>query len=50
MVRRVLGAFLRGNALKGDSFNNYISVFYFFLYFGKIFKYAWPIEKPPGLF
>ena len=34
----------------GGSLNNYISVFYFFLCFGEIFKDVWPIGKPPGLF
>ena len=50
MACRTLGALLCGGVLMGGFFNNYISVFYFFLYFGKIFKYVWFIGEPLGLF
>ena len=50
MIRRVLSAFLRGGASIGGPPKSYIFVFYFSFYFGKIFKYAWPIGEPPGLF
>ena len=50
MVYRVLGAHLRGGASRGGPPKGYIFVFYFFFRFGEIFKYAWPIGEPLGLF
>ena len=50
MVCRVFGALLRGGALMGGPPDGYAFVFYFFFRFGKIFKYVWPIEGPPGPF
>ena len=39
MVYSVLGAFLRNGALIKSFFNNYVFIFYFFLYFREISKY-----------
>ena len=50
MVCRVLGALLCDGALTGGPPEGYAYVFYFFLCFGEIFKYAWPIGEPFGLF
>ena len=50
MAHRVLGAPLRGGASIGGPPKGYIFVFYFSFRFGEIFKYIWPIKKPPGLF
>ena len=50
MAYWVFGALLYGGALIGDPPDGYAFVFYFFFYFGKIFKYMWPIGGPPGPF
>ena len=46
----VLGAPLRGGASMGGPPKGYVFIFYFSFYFGEIFKHAWPIKKPFGLF